>query len=219
MDDAQRALVALANAVRPAVVSIRRRSDGGHLSPQAGLRFVDPYADGAARIGSGVVVDPRGYVLTSAQVAGAASSFFVTWPGPPVRQARALRAADAPEADLVLLRVNGMDGLPALPLGDSDSLKMGDIVLAFGTPFGFSSTTTFGIVGSNRRALNVEGLTIRDLIQTDVRLNPGDSGGPLVNIAGELVGLNVAVMAMNSAFAGIGFAVPSNRVRDLLARL
>jgi serine protease Do len=219
LDDVEHAVVALAATVRPAVVSIARRSDGGHVSPQAGMRFLDPYADGTLRIGSGTVVDPRGYILTSAQVAGLATSFTVTWPGPPEYRRRAYRVADDRDSDLVLLKAESNGNLPAVSLGNSDTVKIGDLVLAFGTPFGFASTTTLGIVGSNRREVAIEGRRLADMIQTDARLNPGDSGGPLVNIAGELVGVNVGALTMNSTFVGIGFAIASNRARALLARL
>lgn len=219
LDDAQSAIVALAASVRPAVVSVSRRGQGGHVSPRAGSLFLDPYVDGDVRVGSGTVVDPRGLVLTSMQVAGTATDFVISWPGPPEINRRALRVANDPSSDLVLLQVQGGESFPALALADSDRVKIGDIVLAFGTPFGFGSTTTLGIVGSNRRKVNLEGREFQDLIQVDARLNPGDSGGPLVNIAGELVGVNIGALAMNSTFVGIAFAVASNGARRLLAGL
>jgi serine protease Do len=217
LDDVQSAIVVLAASVRPAVVSVSRRGQGGHISPQAGALFLDPYKDGDVRVGSGTVVDPRGYILTSGQVAGSATDFLITWPGPPEITRRASRVANDPRSDLVLLQVQGGGSFPALSLADSSKVKIGDLVLAFGTPFGFGSTTTLGIVGSNRRKINLEGRELQDLIQVDAHLNPGDSGGPLVNIAGELVGVNIGALAMNSTFVGIGFAVASNSARRFLA--
>jgi len=219
LDDAQSAIVALAASVRPAVVSVSRRGQGGHASPRAGALFLDPYVDGDVRVGSGTVVDSRGLILTSLQVAGTATDFVISWPGPPEVSRRASRVANDPSSDLVLLKVQGGESFPAISLADSDRVKIGDIVLAFGTPFGFGSTTTLGIVGSNRRKVNLEGREFQDLIQVDARLNPGDSGGPLVNIAGELVGVNIGALAMNSTFVGIAFAVASNGARRLLAGL
>jgi len=205
--------------VRPAVVSIARPARPTHVSPQSGTRFVDPYLQGDTRVGAGVVIDPRGYVLTSQQVVGAERALWVTVSGSPPAVLRAHRVAEDPAADLVLLRVMTSVPLPAAPLGDSDRLELGDLVLAFGTPFGFAESVTSGIVSSNHRRLLIEGRTFDDLIQTDARLNPGSSGGPLVNINGEVVGISIGTLSMNSAFVGIGFAIASNRARALLAQL
>jgi serine protease Do len=206
-------------AVRPAVVSIARPAGPGHVSPGSGPRFVDPFAQGEQRIGAGVIVDPRGYVLTSQQVAGRARDLWVTVPGSPPVVLRARRVAEDPAADLVLLRAESRAPLPAAPLGDSDRLELGDLVLAFGSPFGFSESVSAGIVSSNHRRLTIEGRIFDDLIQTDARLNPGSSGGPLVDIHGQVVGLGIGTLAMNSTFVGIGFAIASNRARALLAQV
>ena len=206
-------------ALRPAVVSIARPSRGGHVSPQSGPRFVDPYRDGSVRVGAGVIIDPRGLVLTSLQVVGAEEDLLVTLARPKETTLRARRVAADPRADLVLLRLVTTETLPAAPLGDSDRVEIGDLVLAFGSPFGFSDSVTAGIVSSNHRRLAIEGRVFDDLLQTDARLNPGNAGGPLVNIDGQVVGINVGALSMNSTFVGIGFAVASNRARALLAQL
>jgi S1-C subfamily serine protease len=206
-------------AVRPAVVSIARPAQDGHASPPSGTRFVDPYLQGSTRVGAGVIIDPRGYVLTSQQVAGGDRDLWVTVSGARPAVLRARRVAEDQAADLVLLRVATASPLPAARLGDSDRLELGDLVLAFGTPFGFAESVSSGIVSSNHRRLTIEGRTFEDLIQTDARLNPGSSGGPLVDINGEVVGISIGTLSMNSTFVGIGFAVAINRARALLAQL
>jgi serine protease Do len=206
-------------ALRPAVVSIARPSRGTHVSPQSGARFVDPYRDGGVRVGAGVIIDPRGLVLTSLQVVGAETDLLVTLSRPKERTLRAPRVATDPRSDLVLLRLVTTETLPSAPLGDSDGVEIGDLVLAFGSPFGFSDSVTAGIVSSNHRRLAIEGRVFDDLLQTDARLNPGNAGGPLVDIEGRVVGINIGALSMNSTFVGIGFAVASNRARALLAQL
>jgi serine protease Do len=206
-------------ALRPAVVSIARPSRGTHVSPQSGARFVDPYRDGGVRVGAGVIIDPRGLVLTSLQVVGTETDLYVTLTRPKATTVRAQRVATDPRSDLVLLRLVTTETLPAAPLGDSDRVEIGDLVLAFGSPFGFSDSVTAGIVSSNHRRLAIEGRVFDDLLQTDARLNPGNAGGPLVDIEGRVVGINVGALSMNSTFVGIGFAVASNRARALLAQM
>jgi S1-C subfamily serine protease len=219
LDGVQEGFTALVAATRPAVVTIWRKGRSPESTPQSGIRFVDPYASGGTRLGAGVIIDPRGYVLTSAQVAGTAVQFWVSSATRQDVAGRAERVADDLASDLVLLRILDGGPFPALPLGDSDRVAMGDLVLAFGSPYGFHETVTFGIVSSTRRRVSIEGHRFEDLIQTDAHLNPGDSGGPLVNIDGEVIGINIGTLAMNSTFAGVGFAVGSNRARSLLARL
>ncbi|HEY3359017.1 MAG TPA: trypsin-like peptidase domain-containing protein [Polyangia bacterium] len=203
-------------AVRPAVVSIARPAQGNHVSPTSGTRFVDPYLQGNTRVGAGVIIDPRGYVLTTQQVVGGERELWVTTQQQAVL--RAHRVAEDRDSDLVLLRVVTSVPLPAAPLGDSDRLEIGNLVLAFGCPYGFAESVTSGIVSSNHRRLAIEGRVFDDLIQTDARLNPGSSGGPLVNINGEVVGISVGTLSMNSTFVGIGFAIASNRARVLLTQ-
>jgi serine protease Do len=206
-------------ALRPAIVSIARPSRGTHVSPQSGARFVDPYRDNGVRVGAGVIIDPRGLVLTSLQVVGQETDLVVTLSRPRELTLRAQRVAVDPRSDLVLLRLVTTETLPAAPLGDSDAVEIGDLVLAFGSPFGFSDSVTAGIVSSNHRRLAIEGRVFDDLLQTDARLNPGNAGGPLVDIQGRIVGINIGALSMNSTFVGIGFAVASNRARALLAQL
>jgi Do/DeqQ family serine protease len=158
-------------------------------------------------LGSGVVVDARaGHVLTNNHVIAKADEIRVT-----LHDGRELKAellgAD-PETDVALLQIPA-EGLTALPLADSDRLRVGDFVVAIGNPFGLNQTVTSGIVSAlGRSGLGIEGY--ENFIQTDASINPGNSGGPLVNLRGELVGINTAILAPSGGNVGIGFAIPSN---------
>jgi len=166
--------------------------------------------------GSGVIVDARsGYVLTNHHVVKDAEQIAVT-----LKDGRRLQGklvgSDA-ATDIALLKVEG-DNLRALSLGDSDSLRVGDYVMAIGNPFGLGQTVTSGIVSAlGRTGLNIEGY--EDFIQTDASINPGNSGGALVNLKGELIGINTAIIGPSGASVGIGFAIPSNMARAVMTQL
>src|SRR4051794_20585121 len=166
--------------------------------------------------GSGVIVDARGgYVLTNHHVVKDAEQIAVT-----LKDGRRLQGklvgSDA-ATDIALLKVEG-DNLNALTLGDSDALRVGDYVMAIGNPFGLGQTVTSGIVSAlGRTGLNIEGY--EDFIQTDASINPGNSGGALVNLRGELIGVNTAIIGPSGASVGIGFAIPSNMARAVMAQL
>ncbi|MGD2082253.1 MAG: DegQ family serine endoprotease [Chromatiales bacterium] len=167
-------------------------------------------------LGSGVVVDARrGYVLTNNHVVGQADEIRVNLQDGR-RLAGELVGAD-PETDIALIRVEA-DGLTAVPVGNSDELRVGDFVVAIGSPFGLNQTVTSGIVSAlGRSGLGIEGY--ESFIQTDASINPGNSGGPLVNLRGELVGINTAILAPNGASVGIGFAIPANMARSVMDQL
>ncbi|MBI4697415.1 MAG: Do family serine endopeptidase [Nitrospirae bacterium] len=122
-----------------------------------------------------------------------------------------------PKTDIAIIKISAKD-LPAVRWGDSDGLQVGEFVLAFGNPYGFSHTVTMGIVSAVGRA-NVGIADYEDFIQTDAAINPGNSGGPLVNIKGELVGINTAIFSRTGGYQGIGFAVPSNMVESVMKQL
>lgn len=158
-------------------------------------------------LGSGVIVDAaRGYVLTNHHVIEKAVEIRVT-----LHDGRELIAellgAD-PETDVAVLQIPGEE-LTAVPLADSNAVRVGDFVVAIGNPFGLSQTVTSGIVSAlGRSGLGIEGY--ENFIQTDASINPGNSGGPLVNLRGELVGINTAILAPSGDNVGIGFAIPAN---------
>ncbi len=166
--------------------------------------------------GSGVIVDPRkGYVLTNHHVIQNASEIMVT-----LKDRRRLKASligTDPATDIAVLKIEASD-LVALPLGDSDALKVGDFVIAVGNPFGLGQTVTSGIVSAlGRGGLNIEGY--EDFIQTDASINPGNSGGALVDLRGQLIGINTAIIAPAGGNVGIGFAIPTNMVKAVMDQL
>jgi Do/DeqQ family serine protease len=166
--------------------------------------------------GSGVIVDAaKGYVLTNHHVIKDATQMVVTLKDR--RQFDAKLVGTDPGTDIAVLKIEPRN-LTALKLGDSDTLSVGDFVLAIGNPFGLGQTVTSGIVSAlGRSGLDIEGY--EDFIQTDASINPGNSGGALVNLAGELVGINTAIIGPAGANVGIGFAVPINMARAVTEQI
>jgi Do/DeqQ family serine protease len=168
-------------------------------------------------LGSGVIVASDGVVLTSAHVVQAAEQVEIT-----LHDGRELAGkvvgAD-PRSDLAVVRIQGkVDDLVAIPLGDSTALRMGDIVLAVGNPFGVGQTVTMGIVSATRRS-SMGIVDYEDFIQTDAAINPGNSGGALVNTSGQLVGINTAILSRTGGSMGIGFAIPTAMARPIMKSL
>ncbi len=166
-------------------------------------------------LGSGVIVTPDGYVMTNNHVVAEADQVRVTLADRREFEAR-LVGAD-PKTDLAVLKIDA-EGLPHLPLGDSDGAEVGEVVLAIGNPFGLSQTVTMGIISAKGRA-NMGIVDYEDFIQTDAAINPGNSGGALVNTRGELIGINTAIASRTGGYQGIGFAIPSNMARDVSQEL
>jgi Do/DeqQ family serine protease len=166
--------------------------------------------------GSGVIVDAaHGYVLTNEHVVANASIIEVTTKDN--RRFRARVVGRDPETDIALLKIPA-DGLTAVPLGDSRELEVGDFVLAIGNAFGLGQSVTSGIVSAlGRSGLGIEGY--EDFIQTDASINPGNSGGALVNLDGQLVGVNTAILVRRDSSLGVGFAIPINMARRVMAQL
>jgi Do/DeqQ family serine protease len=174
--------------------------------------FVIPRERRSLSLGSGVVVDARGTLLTNYHVVEHASEVRVTLADGSERNARLL-GADA-RTDLAVLRVDG-DAPTSAPMGNSDGLEVGDVVLAIGNPFGIGQTVTMGIVSAIGRG-NIGVADYEDFIQTDAAINPGNSGGALVNTRGEVIGISTAILSRSGGYQGIGFAIPSNMARDVL---
>ena len=217
-----------ARAVRraaPAVVSVytlkvvTERVQASPLEQLFGDRWPPRYRQRVHRaLGSGVIVDAAGHVITNEHVIAGAETIMVQLADSRVTQASIV--GRDPDTDLAVLRVRLQDA-PVMPLGRSDHLQVGDEVLAIGSPLGLSQTVTHGIVSATGRGqLGVA--TFENFIQTDAAINEGNSGGALVDASGELVGINTAVLAKNASAAGvegIGFAIPVNLARGVMQEI
>lgn len=215
-------------SVRPAVVNItadrvtqkdpalREPQRGGSLASSIAfddpsIRFIEEES-----LGSGIIVDRRGFIVTNAHVVSKAYNIKVVIFG----FERKAYAAEIVWKDLLndiaILKIHPEEPLPTAILGDSDMIKVADRVLAIGSPFGLEQTVTAGIISDNSRNLVIEGQTYEDMLQTDAAINRGNSGGALVNVKGEVIGINTAIYAPTGVFAGVGFAIPINRVKPIV---
>jgi serine protease Do len=166
-------------------------------------------------LGSGVIVDQKGYVITNNHVVEKADEIKVVLNDR--REFKGKIVGSDPKTDIAVVKIDGKD-LPTVPWADSSHLQVGELVLAIGNPFGLNNTVTMGIVSAVGRA-NVGIADYEDFIQTDAAINPGNSGGALVNTRGELVGINTAIFSQSGGYMGIGFAVPSNMAKSVLNSL
>lgn len=198
---------AAVSSIKPAVVSISSL----HLPGETG----NPRT--YQEIGSGFFVNPKGFILTNYHVVVDADEIKVTrFAGGHSHFYDARVVGLYPQIDLAVLKVNGKSPFPVAVLGNSDRSKVGDWVLAIGSPFGLDQSVTSGIISATRQSLFIGGAEYKDLIQTDAAINPGNSGGPLANIRGEVIGVNTAIAASPQVTADIGFAIPVNKVKALL---
>ena len=161
-------------------------------------------------VGSGFLFDSRGYILTNRHVIKGADEIQVTLDAKKKYKAK-LIGAD-PKTDVAIIKIEGRD-FPFAKLGDTETLEVGDWVLAIGNPFGLMQTVTQGIVSAKGRT-KMGILDFEDFIQTDAAINPGNSGGPLVNIDGQVVGMNTAILSRSGGYMGIGFAIPINLIKQ-----
>jgi serine protease Do len=209
----------LAERVSPAVVQILVSGYGPAASDDAHTATALIARQHA--VGSGVIVDPEGYVVTNAHVVQGAEKIVVVppaarraWPREPAGRRRrdytARLVGIHPESDIAVLKIEAK-GLPSLPLRSAQTVRQGELVFAVGTPQGLASTVTMGIVSSASRQLDVDAPML--FIQTDAPINPGNSGGPLVNAEGEVVGINTFIFSGSGGSEGLGFAIPARVVR------
>ncbi|HKH46938.1 MAG TPA: trypsin-like peptidase domain-containing protein [Thermoanaerobaculia bacterium] len=204
-------VVVVAEKVSPAVVNISAESTVREVDPFFGL-FFGPTTRSAQSLGSGLIIDPNGIVVTNAHVIEGASRILVT-----TLDGRELEAdvlGSDRDSDLAVLKVQGRN-LPAVPLGRSSDLMIGETVIAIGNPFSLSDTVTTGVLSARGRTVPSERgeRLFTDFLQIDASINPGNSGGPLVNILGEVIGINTAII---SGASGIGFAIPADRARRVV---
>ncbi|RMD84308.1 MAG: DegQ family serine endoprotease [Candidatus Dadabacteria bacterium] len=173
------------------------------------FRFPNPGKRPMAGVGTGVIIDKEGHIITNNHVIDGADEITVRTAGGKEFQAKVV--GKDPKTDLAVIKINASNLKPAV-FGDSDKLKIGEWVVAAGNPFGLDNTITAGIVSAKGRS-NVGIVDYENFIQTDAAINPGNSGGPLVNLKGEVVGINAAIFSKSGGYMGIGLAIPSNMAR------
>ncbi len=195
-----------AEVTTPAVVNIRALI-------QSGNGIWGGSVSGSS--GSGVIMTPDGYIVTNHHVVDKSTDIKVTLADK--REYKAKLVGSDPSTDIALLKIDESD-LPFILFGNSDSLQVGEWVLAVGNPFNLESTVTAGIISAKGRNINIlgGGTSIESFIQTDAAVNPGNSGGALVNTAGELIGINTAIITESGSYEGYSFAVPSNLVQKII---
>ncbi len=213
--------------VSPAVVNIsseyevRKRVSpfsGFGMDPFFDSFFKDFFEPGFERrykrhsLGSGVIIDgKRGFILTNAHVVEKTGTITAILKDEREYEAQVVGAD--PDSDLAVLRIESDKPLPAIEMGDSEDLMIGESVIAIGNPFGFSHSVTTGVISALNRSIRTENRVFQDFIQTDASINPGNSGGPLLNINGALIGINTAIY---SKAQGIGFAIPINKAKRIV---
>jgi serine protease Do len=226
VDDLSRAFASVAEALKPAVVNIFTEQKAGEaFHPPTGgpfdeffERFFRDQPDQRRRsLGSGVIIDERGYVVTNNHVVENADEIEIQFSDE--RRFKAEVVGTDPATDLAVLRIktDTNETFHHVDFGDSDALVVGEWVLAMGNPFGFGHTVTAGIVSAKGRVIG-QG-TYDDFVQTDAAINPGNSGGPLVNMKGQVVGINSNIISNSGGSMGIGFAIPSNMTRKIYDQL
>ena len=218
---------AIVNRVEPAVVNIattqvidrksrrHRQSEPDDPSEDFFFHFFDsqpgiggqPHSEAERSLGSGVILDKSGYILTNNHVIDQASKIQVTLDGDTTKYTAKLIGADE-ESDLAVVKIDAGKDLPFAKLGNSDGVQVGDWVLAIGSPFGLNATVTAGIISAKDRS-SVSNHQFQRFLQTDAAINPGNSGGPLVDMAGQVIGINTAILTGSRGYEGVGFAMPS----------
>ncbi|AEE49261.1 trypsin-like peptidase domain-containing protein [Haliscomenobacter hydrossis] len=206
-----------ASVSTPAVVNIQSVNSGGRGLSFDKLFGRDRYPQRGAS-GSGVIISKDGYIVTNHHVVADGDKISVSFSDN--REMKATLIGSDPSTDLALIKVE-VENLPFLTFGNSDSVQIGEWVLAVGNPFDLESTVTAGIVSAKGRSIDVLDAQdkIESFIQTDAAVNPGNSGGALVNTSGELIGINTAILTQSGQYEGYSFAVPSNLVRKVIGDL
>ncbi|MBF0127871.1 MAG: trypsin-like peptidase domain-containing protein [Magnetococcales bacterium] len=216
-----------ANAVQgvmPGIVDVSATRNEARNTPLArplapGLQFSNPFGDKPLEsVGSGLIVSTDGYVVTNYHVVENAHEVWITLfnpDGTTNRHDATIVRADK-KRELALLKIQANRVLQPVPFGASETMLVGEGVIAIGTPFGLSQSVSQGILSSKRNTVTIEGQVHKELLQTDAAINQGNSGGPLVNRRGEVIGLNTAIYTTTGSFSGIGFAIPSERVLEFL---
>ena len=222
--DLTQAIADVAQKAMPAVVHIEVTQRVELSSPQGPFEsdpffryFFGPppgprtYKKEMRGIGSGMILDGEGHILTNFHVISGASRIVVKTSAGEEFEAKV--AGSDPKTDLAVIRIKAAKSIPVLSFGDSDRLRVGEWVVAIGNPRGLEQTVTAGIISAKHRAGVLDPSSYQDYIQTDAAINPGNSGGPLLNLNGEVIGVNAAIVSESGGFEGIGFAIPSNMAK------
>ncbi|UCG77323.1 MAG: DegQ family serine endoprotease [Nitrospirota bacterium] len=226
IEETNRSFTSIVKAISPSVVNISTvRKPSRESNPYFNDPLYDlfpPFRDDnipqkrqEQSLGSGVIVSVDGYIITNFHVVEDANEIKVTLVDKAVYKGKVIGVD--PKTDIAVVKIEASD-LPAVSWGDSESLQVGEFILAIGNPFGLNNTVTMGIISAVGRA-NVGIADYEDFIQTDAAINPGNSGGPLVNVSGELIGINTAIFSRSGGYQGIGFAVPSNMAKAVFGQL
>ena len=221
--------VAVAKAVTPSVVAITvttsgKKSDRGNMPHDFfhffGPDFKSPEPQPEQGMGSGVIINADGYIVTNNHVVDDAEKDGIEVVMHDKVRYKAKLIGTDPSTDLAVVKIEAKD-LTAAALGNSDNVQVGEWALAIGNPLGLTSTVTAGIISAKGRSINIirDTYNIEDFIQTDAAINPGNSGGALVNLSGELIGINTAIATTNARYQGYGFAVPVNILKTVAADL
>jgi S1-C subfamily serine protease len=222
---AQDILVNLYERVNPAVVNIRVKTASSGQNLPDNLPENHPFFGPQYGQGSGFVYDLDGHIITNNHVVGSAEQITVIFADG--AEVDATLVGTDPDSDLAVIKVDlPAERLTAVPIGDSNSLKVGQYVIAIGNPFGLDGSMTSGIISGLSRTLPSDVRTatgnrfsIPNIIQTDAAINPGNSGGPLLNLAGEVIGVNTAIATNDGTFSGVGYAVPAATVQRVVPQL
>ncbi len=186
----------------------------GGMDPNQGA---GPEGTRERSLGSGVIVDPKGYIVTNQHVVDKADRIRVQLLDDPTQYDAKVVGTDR-ETDLAVIKIETKKPLPAAKFGNSDSLQVGDWVLAIGSPFGLEESVTAGIISSKTRSIDPT-RQFQSFLQTDAAINPGNSGGPLVSMSGEVIGINTAILTQSQGYQGVGFALPSKTVAAIYNQL
>jgi serine protease Do len=189
-----------------------RQFFGNHF----GQQFSQPQTEREYSLGSGVIINPNGYILTNNHVVSGATDVDVFTRNKKKYTAKVI--GTDPRTDVAVLKIDATD-LPSFTLGDSQNLKVGDLVFAIGDPFGIGETATMGIVSATGRGLNGAIEHYENFIQTDAAINPGNSGGALIDLHGDLIGINTAIISGGGGNQGVGFAIPINMARNIMQQI
>ncbi len=215
-DGSAQSIASVVAKVSAAVVGITAARPPGPVADTAAPRTAGAAADRPTMaIGSGFIIDPSGYISTNKHVVENATALFVTT-ADGTRYKASIVGMPA-KSDMALIKIDAGRTLPAVRFGNSDKMRVGDPVIAIGSPFGFDNTVTAGIISAVNR--DIMESPFDDYIQTDAAINHGNSGGPLFNLAGEVIGMNSVIFAPGTGSVGLGFAIPSSDLTFVYDRL